>query len=441
MLFFRTFVLLNISVIASAILPFDKKAPYFYKSSKSLFPSGQLSEDVLESKMIRAEKTSQYQVEWEGKEFPFNSQDLARDIHVSLNVIAKNSFYASAAKANTGGFLVQKDTILKVVDIENETVTVQNYDHPFKVTAQMSDLAAYSEDFGVGLTYMSTLLRSSIEDSSPVLTTIPQGTRLTIIDWKNEKVQVHYQNHVGYIDSGHLVLKADFATVAIHKTKGWVEIKHREGAFVRTKKNELEPISEIKAFVTDPMRAFSLLQMENGPKLRSRLQIKTLEPVRWNISRIPEHGDVWWKKTLSTDDIHHLSTYTYSDLVKRNILWKSHGKTKGLASANGIFRTENGIDWLPIAQFENQNLPVAVTKAEWYVGTFRSRDDGKTFEPFIRWDTVSNLVSQKYNAEPDFFKVIDLTAQGTYEVKIQMDIGSRKINLLYNGLTSEWKVL
>lgn len=424
---------------------FEKGAPLFYKTPHSRFPSGQLSEDELESKKIRMEETNTYQVIWDKRDFFFESHEMAKDVHVSDLITSNRSFSVTEKRDSKAKeiFYISKNDVVRLVSIQSEDwLEIENLKTGKRGVARASDFAAFSEDTGLALTYMSTFLKESPNDSSKMITTVPQGTRLKVLNWKNEKIQITYNGQTGYIDSGHVILKADFASWVLHSKNGWTEVKYREGHAVRSKQNKLLNISEIKAYVTDKKRAFSLVHRDNGPKLKSKLEIVDLEPSRWIVSRLAEHGEVWWKKlrpTQGTQSVKTLSELTSAGIFSSDM--SNESPNRGLIASNGIYRTNDGLTWTKLEFFKNQNWPVCITKNVWYVGPFRSLDDGKTFEPFIRWDHLSYLAATELQTNPKFFKILSMETTGSKEIKIHMDLGSKKVSFSYNSYLTTWKLL
>lgn len=423
---------------------FEKGAPLFYKTPHSQFPSGQLSEDELESKKIRTEETNTYQVIWDKRDFFFESHEMAKDVNVSDLITSNRSFSVTEKRDSKSkeSFYISKDDIVRLVAPHSEDwIEIENLKTGKRGLARASDFSSFSEDTGLALTYMSTFLKETASDTSKVITTIPQGTRLKIAEWKDEKIRVAFNGQNGFIDSGHVILKADFASWVLHNKNGWTEVKYREGRAVRTKENDLLNISDLKAYVTDKKRAFSLIHKDNGPKLKSKLEIVDLEPSRWVVSRLAEHGEVWWKKLRSTQSsviVKNLTELTSAGIFSSDM--SNESPNRGLISSNGIYRTENGITWTKIDFFKDENWPVCITKNVWYVGSFRSLDDGKTFEPFIRWDYLSYLATTELQLNPKFFKILKMESIGPKEIKIHMDIGSKKVTFSYNSYLTTWKI-
>ncbi|OYZ23276.1 MAG: hypothetical protein B7Y39_05655 [Bdellovibrio sp. 28-41-41] len=434
-----------LSASTSLASHFEKGAPLFYKTPHSQFASGQLSEDELESKKIRTEETNTYQVIWDKRDFFFESHEMAKDIHVS-DLITSNRSYSVLEKRDSKSkeaFYILKGDVVRLVSTQSEDwIEIENLKTGKHGLARASDFSSFSEDVGLVLTYMSTFLKETADDNSKMITTVPQGTRLKVLEWKEEKIRVTYNGQTGFIDSGHVILKADFASWVLHNKNGWTEVKYREGRAVRTKQNDLLNIADIKAFVTDKKRGFSLVHRDNGPKLKSKLEIVDLEPSRWVISRLAEHGEVWWKKLRSTQSnqvVKTLSELTTSGIFSSDM--SNESPSSGLISSNGIYRTENGSTWTKLDFFKDENWPVCITKNVWYVGSYRSVDDGKTFEPFIRWDYLSYLASTELQLNPKFFKILKLESADPKEIKVYMDLGSRKVTFSYNSILTTWKLV
>lgn len=424
---------------------FEKGAPLFYKTPHSRFPSGQLSEDELEAKKVRTEETNTYQITWDKREFFFEAHEMAKDIQVSDLISANRSFSVPEKRDSKSkeAFFISKDDVVRLIDAQSEDwLEIENLKTGKRGVARSSEFSSFSEDTGVALTYMSTFLKETTDENSKIITTIPLGVRLKISSWSGEKVRVVFNGQTGFVDSGHVIVKADFASWTLHNKLGWTEVKYREGRYVRTKQNELLSIADLKAFVTEKKRAFSLVHRDNGPKLKSKLEIVDLEPSRWVVSRLSDHGEVWWKKlrpTLPTSSPKTLAELTSTGIFSSDM--DDTSPNRGLVSSNGIYRTDDGQSWSKIDFFKDDNWPVCVTKTVWYVGSFRSLDEGKSFEPFIRWDYLSYLLTTELDLTPKFFKILKMESVSPKEVKILIDVGVKKVTFSYNSYLTTWKVL
>lgn len=443
-LFFLTAVFISFSHASI----FTKKAPFFFKSPSSLFPSGQLSEEELEDKKLRSETLSTFQVHWDNRDFQFKHDELVKEIQVADQCQLKlSSFLFEKPQFKTKVIAkVEKNEIVKLQEINNSWALVEKFNDKKTGYMPIDYLESFSEDLGSGFTLTSLFLKEKPDENSKLITTVPQKERVKVVFWDKNKVFIQYKNYQGYVDSELLYLKADFASHALHFKKGWIEIKHREGAFLRTNKNDLVSISEFKAFITNKYRAFSLVNKDKGPKLRSRLEIKNLNGDFWNVSQIPEHGEVWWKKSYQEEAIAASNTILKTEeILKRKIYsmaFYPESKVKGLISAEGVFKTTDGITWKKIEFFKDENWPVAITKNKtWIVGHYKSTNEGESFEPFIRWDYLSKMVEDSYSLAPKFLKLLKLETNDKDQVEFVMDAGFRKIKMRYSVNSSQWNII
>lgn len=443
--FYLTAIFISVS---EASIFFSKKAPFFYKSPSSLYPSGQLSEEELEEKKLRSETLSTFQVHWDNRDFQFKHDELVKEIQVADQCQSKLSSYLFEKpqfKTKTIS-KIEKNEIVKLLEINNSWALVEKFTDKKVGYMPVDYLESFSEDLGMAYTATSIFLKEKPEDNSKLITTIPQKERAKIVFWDKNKVFIQYKNYQGYVDSELLYLKADFASHALHFKKGWIEIKHREGAFLRTHKNEMISIAEFKAVITNKYRAFSLVNKDKGPKLRSRLEIKNLNGDFWNVSLVPEHGEVWWKKSYQTEGISSSQTILKTEEILRRKIYSMafypDSKIKGLISAEGVFKTSDGISWKKIDYFKDENWPVAITKNKtWIVGQYKSTNEGESFEPFIRWDYLSQMVETSYALTPKFLKLLKLEANDHNQIEFVMDAGFKKIKMMYSLNSSQWNLI
>ncbi|MCB0368347.1 MAG: hypothetical protein KDD45_02640, partial [Bdellovibrionales bacterium] len=414
----------------------------------SRFPSGQMSEEDLDAKKIRSETISTFQVKWGKNDFQFKHNELVKEIQVADQGITKISspIYLQAKFQTKIVARVAKKEVIKILSIDNYWALIEKLDEKVQGYIPVDYLESFSEDKGFGYTATSLYLKDSTAESGKIITTIPQKERIKIIFWDHDKLYVDYKKYQGYIRAELVFMKADFATMALHYKKGWLDILYREGSNLRTKNHELIPISDFKAYITDKYRAFSLVNKTNGPKIRSRLEIKNLAGDFWNISLLSDHGEVWWKKSMESEETLQTSeTLSTQQILRRKIYSMAFypgSKVKGLISAEGVFKTVDGKHWAKIDFFKDENWPVAITQNKtWIIGQYRSLNEGKSFEPFIRWDYLSKKVEETLSVIPKFMKITKLESEKDNQLNFWMDIGSKRIKMRYSLNSDNWSIL
>lgn len=427
---------------------FTKKAPLFYKTPDSLFPSGQLSEEELWTKRIRSETTSSFQVQWDRKVFQYKQEELLKEIQVADQAIVRTGLilFQDSNFKQKNNTSVSNQEVVKILSLGPSWALVEKYKGNGKGYLPLDLLESFSEDIGVGFTITSLFLKEQRKEESKLITTIPQKERVKIISWDNEKLFIQYQNFKGYVNSELVFMKADFATQALHQKDGWLSISYRKGTQLVDANKKEYPISDFKAYITNKYLAFSLINKINGPKIRSRLEIKNLSGEYWHVSLLPEHGEVWWKKTMPhlerTNKEQILKT---DELIKRKIYsmaFYPETKLKGLISAEGVFKTIDGDHWKKIDFFKNENWPVTISKNKiWIVGNYKSLNEGESFEPYIRWDTLSQMVESTYSLSPKFMKLLKLEAKENNDIDLWLDTGFKKIKMRHSLDSSQWTLL
>lgn len=123
-------------------------------------------------------------------------------------------------------------------------------------------------------------------------------------------------------------------------------------------------------------------------------------------------------RSISTSELLHRKLYDVAAHPK-------HPELK-IASAQGIFLKAPDRDvWTPLAQFDAKDYPVLISpKGDLFVGTQRSRDQGKNFSQFIAWDEVLSQVVAVTQRTHDHVKVVGIKWQEPDRLKILIDVGS-----------------
>ncbi len=243
-----------------------------------------------------------------------------------------------------------------------------------------------------------------------------------------------------------------------NSTGHWIEVQVDQGSAWIERKN---------VWLPQDLRDGSIRAMQPGLELRSSpqpnadivkrlggteiLKVINSKYLRWGKVKVPEHGWLWWPisddRTEGQGAIPPLKLST-KELLGRNIYdMASSESIPGLrfASAKGVFKSRDGIEWSMIPSFEDKNYPIVIAKSGLlFVGPYLSNDNGENFEQWIRWDVLVETLKKETGSAAARVRLSSLEildADGK-SVQILLDIGKSKpvrINTSDRGLS--WKVL
>lgn len=443
-------VLLYSSAAFSALNPGLPEAIRFYKSPESRFPSGQASLLDLEKTMVSSQTQADYVAAWGGKDYRLGAEDLLKENQLLTQ--AKTSRLTLMRKeAHTGAKVI---TSLKynekVMVLESRNfwayVFCTSCPNAPRGWISWSDLESLSEDMGFATNYIDTFLRAKPSYKSEPLTTIPKGNFFKSWKVNGDWLEISYKSKTGFVDLNHLSLRADFAKWAHHNLLGWTKIKNREGAALRTEDGLLIPLEKWNGFIGDPHKAVVIQGQDQGPQIRSVVHLKKFDGQQWKSSMIQGHGLVWWSKSLpEKTEVVEEKTLTNSEILQKDVFsfaFMSGLQPKGLISAGGIYRTEDGLTWKKIETLSNQDEPVAIIPGlGWFVGSYRSTDEGKSFEPYIRWDRMTESILNRFSKAPMFLKILKIESAKPQRLQITVDAGFRKIILASGLQRDDWEVI
>lgn len=424
------------------------KATNFYLHPHSPFPSGQTNRTELEKTIQSTEFDNSIQVSWSDKDFWLRNDQIIRDLDCTSKPVLKENILLLAENKSTAKILKQLNAGHEVELILIESYWAQIRDPISKMVGWVPAhrLQAQNEDIGVFVNIIDTFLRAKSSQGSMIITTIPKGQRIQASGYDNGWMKTKYRDINGYVDLNHVVNRADFAAWA-HHDKKWHLISHRENEYLITKSKEKLALDEITAYSSVASKAIVKESLtEKDPPLRAHVLILQNQAQQWAKSFLEGHGWVWWKKDAAGLSSTSTSEITTEDLLKKNIFSMAlEGKDpiQGLVSAGGVYRTTDGNKWIKINQFGDKDFPVGMQGGGyWYVGSYRSKDKGLNFEPFIRWDQMASLIETYLHRSPKHLKLMKVESVGKEEVQIQIDTGGRRLNLRSNvNSNSQWKLI
>lgn len=422
----------------------------FYRSQDAAFASGQASRASLEKNKLRSEFELVHQVRWNHHIYNLKADELLQDVNCATKAeLTTNSLLLEEDRNDSAQkFELAKGAEVTILQIRSNWAQVKAANGR-QGWLPLQRLSTVNLDRGVFISIIDTFLKDKPSAQGHIITTLPKGQRVQPIDFaKDGWIQISLDGHTGYVDGHHLVGRADFANWAWNsKTKSWLIVDHREGNFVKGPKSLSLSLKDIGAFTSDPEKAI-VVQGERTdlPPRRAHAEIIKTDATVWAVSRIEGHGDVWWKqKSLFTaESLDGSESLNTEELLKRDVFSYAFTGTKkleGLVSAKGIWKTKDGIRWHKISEFGDQDLPVAIhSQGLWFVGSSKSSDQGQTFEPFIRWDSLTRTIEATLHRSPRYVKIQKIEPLGEHTVQIQVDTGIRRLTLRSSLDSLTWQL-
>lgn len=430
-------------------------AVFFYRSPQSIFPSGQAPRRELEFREQKNILDLSFGIRWNESSFRVNAEQILRDLQTSTWVKTRTQVDLGENPQQESQIIktLSSQTSLRVLNVLNHWASV--FDGQHQGWIPLHHLTQVREDRGLFVALLDSYLRSVPQQGAPILSTARKGSRWLPVRILDEWLEVSWEGQKAYLDLAHLAHRIDFSIWAYHQELGWLQVSSRASGVVYGVNRDKYLLKDFIAFETDPKKAIMIDSIPQGPQLRSRVQLESVNAVRWTQSQLPGHGEVWWKTELSpVSSKKSTLTFSFQELIKKSIYSLSFvGGTPspkagepplplhGLAASQGVFRTHDGRTWEKIEEFENENLPVCIhPEGVWFVGSFRSFDQGMTFEPFLRWDLVAELVQSELHRPPLYLRLTKIKALSFSQLELQIDTGFRKVRLRGHTLGQSWQI-
>jgi hypothetical protein len=164
--------------------------------------------------------------------------------------------------------------------------------------------------------------------------------------------------------------------------------------------------------------------------------------LKWGLASTREQGDVWWPMTDAVDMRSEVASIeqmkptsevtekiSTAKLFARKIYDMASSRAQPalkFASADGVFRTTDGITWTRIPLFRDQNYPIAVAKnGSIFIGPYVSDDHGETFQQWIKWDSLVSSLEARADTSAQNLKIVEIKpedAQG-HRVTLRLNLG------------------
>ena len=416
--------IVNIAPAQAAIVPdYYVKQPDqvpFFKSAKSLFPSGFTTLEKLRKHLLKSESATDNYYRWNKIYFSQDELRPAFATHLSKYVIDNYS-----------------NERYKVMDTNTKTLYVYSEKFNSYQKVNHSEVHADAYDMGFAMALKDVYLRTAASDKSAVKTTIPLGTPIVVESYDGNFAKVKYQSYSGWISLSEIMTKFDFASF-VFAEKEWHPVKKREFDTIVTADSKRIPLNNITGIIAPPDVGLIASSTQKIP-LWSKVIVTQKKLPSWQQSQIPEHGIVWWKPNREYEQVY----YTIDELLEREVSYVSfhpQNPYKGIVSADGIFVSQNGFHWKKLQQFEAYNGPVLyLNDSVVFVGNWRSTDGGKSFENFIQIDKLASAIELHYGFSPKKLQVKKIEAPTPAKIKLEIETGIKKIKLESPIFSQDWR--
>ena len=274
--------------------------------------------------------------------------------------------------------IINKNTRLKVQKVTQSHVQVRIRRQNLWILKNL--LRIDQNDWGYIVSKHKTPLRAEPSHQSKITGYLSAGLRLTPIGFQKEFVQIEWKQKQHFIPFSYVISRLNFAE-KIKISKDWKDILFIMDHWVKTTDHQFISIDQVEGIQGGRPLVYNMASkayIRNQPHAQSdMLQIvEQLTP----LSIIPQKqvSIPIPQRVITTDQLFNRKVF---DVASKEKLM--------LASANGIFRSYDGILWEKFVFFENKNFPLAISPSgKIYIGPYRSANDGKSFHQYIRWDLI-----------------------------------------------------
>ncbi len=418
-------------------------ATAFYKTPESLFVSGYASKNDLLAQTRQSYTEFNFEAAIGSKTLNVQNEQILREINVAWKVkIKKASPLYMAADLNSPQLLrLNENQLLEIQSLQGAFARVRHSAGKMGYVLT-SSLDIVESDPGHWVNIAPLSLKSEPKANAKQLLLIPALSRFTLLKIQSGFGLIQAGSYQGYASMTELIGRVDFAEFGWDNSKKvWERIRYRDGLSVIVSADKRINLNHFRAFRGSKNRA--LISGEHSALAKgTRIDLVKPQAIRWTQSEVKGHGLIWWRRDLLSDTI-GIETITTAELLKKKLSGISYdSKTKkGLASAGGIYKTTDGKNWKRVRFFGNDDWPVCIHPAGvWFVGTFRSTDEGKTFEPSLKYTDLARLLQNSGNRNRAFIhlKVLDLEPLPKSHVMMKIDTGVIVAKLKSHVLSNQW---
>ncbi len=434
---------INFSAEASLYQTAYEPATSFYKSTNSLFASGSASKSELLSQARQSFTEFNFEAQVGKKTVQVENEQILREINVAWKVKVKkiNPVYSQNDLSSAPLGQLHPGEIIEIEDLRGAFARFQNSKFKLGFTLT-SNLEILDSDPGQWVNIAPLSLKEAPHDNAKQKILVPALSRLVAIKIQNGFGLFKIGRYQGYARISEVLGRVDFAEYGWDQNqKKWEKVLYRDGLHVVVFPNKKLEMTSFRAFRGRKSRA--LISGDHATLAKgTRTDLIKPQAIRWTQSEIKGHGLIWWRQDLLKENL-NAETITTKELLKRKLNGISYdSKTKkGLASAGGIYKTLDGKTWSKITFFGQDDWPVCIHPAGvWFVGSFRSTDEGKKFEPSLKYSEIAQMLQNSGNRNRAFIhlKVLDIEPATKSHVIMKIDTGVTIAKIKAHVLSNLW---
>lgn len=337
----------------------------------------------------------------------------------------------------------QNQKEVQITGFQGSWIKIRSFANPdLEGWVESNDLTPTGKDIGY-LVNTRTVNLHLDPFKSAKFTTLAVGQWLRPVKFEKSWLKVEYKNETGASHFGYLAYDDTF----LSRLKIASQIRTKEGQKQKTQVVfGKDKIFEIEIHEDWYYSGANQVLLRDSPDKLSKT-LATISPFaplirldekreRWG-KAVVDGSPVWWpiltEESLDSD----LSKKTFSiqELKKRELFDLAQNPTVptlAFASARGVFKTTDSKTWHKIEEFQEENHVMAVAKnGTVFIGDKRSSNNGETFEPYIRWDSLLDAISNKNhlrNTKLLITKIEPKNASGQ-DLILTLDVGYQNLKV------------
>ena len=361
-------------------------------------------------------KTKDKQIGWIAEDHALTALKLVEQATLTESVPARTSPDLESA---IGRGLLPAKTSVMVLEIEGSMARVQpltEIDLPQAWVSTDKLKPCFATNIAQrAFVYQTTSLHIDANARARILAKIEEGTYVQVVRFGHDWLEVRSGRYQGYVAKADLWTAGDLGETGVRAAVS------------------LAPLRK------EPLPYSDLIRSLSYSSTLTALKSSTL---KWGLASTREQGDVWWPMTDSVDTRGEVASIelmkptseatekiSTEKLFERKIYDMASSRaipTLKFASAEGVFRTTDGISWTRIPLYRDQNYPIAVAKnGSIFIGPYVSDDHGETFQQWIKWDSLVSSLETRADVSAQNLRIVEIKpedAQG-HRVTLRLNVG------------------